>query len=488
MAPARSRVTHFPAWSVRVRILASILVVAALGMMGAGGATYLLQRERELQQIDDRLQSRVDAARFVVSAERDLLESGDPELASVTLSARDALEAVITRVIPDRYESSLGILDGRAAFVPGVAVAFHLEDDPAFVERVAEEAQDAVVVGTATSPLGNLRYIAAPIAIGGETAIYVAAVDLDSELSDLSDAFATYAIAAVAVLTAVGAVGWLVAGRLLEPIRGLRLATSRITASDRHERIAVAGRDDVSDLTRTVNDMLDRLDTALTSQHQLLDDVRHELKTPITILRGHLELLDSARVDEVERTRALAIDELDRMTALVDDIEALAESQVAIPAWQVVNAAHFTAEVFDKARGIGGHTWVLGTVADVPVELDQSRVTQAWLQLVDNACKYSPAGSTIELGSTDLGDDVKFWVADAGPGIPAGSEDRIFERFGRIDSGRGVSGSGLGLSIVKAIVAAHGGRVSLSSTEHGSVFGLVLPKTRPLGVTVEEDQ
>ncbi|MCU1440604.1 MAG: signal transduction histidine kinase [Rhodoglobus sp.] len=491
MASARPRSTRLPAWSVRARILASILTVAALGMVGAGGTAYLLQRDRVLNQIDDRLQSRVAAARHLVTNEQALAESAATESATpvgATWTARDALESVIAGVIPDRNESSVGILDGRAAFVPGVEVAFHLEEDAAFIDRVVAEAQQDVVLGTTPSPLGTLRYIAAPIAIDGDVAVYVAAIDLDRELADLTAAFTTYAIVALIALLTIGAVGWLVAGRLLDPIRGLRVATSRITASDRHERLPVVGRDDVSDLTRTVNDMLDRLDTALTSQQQLLDDVRHELKTPLTILRGHLELLDTGRVAEVERTRALAIDELDRMTALVDDIEALAESQVAIPAWRVVDAAAFTAEVYGKARGMVGHEWLLGETASAPIELDPSRVTQALLQLVDNAAKYSPAGSTIELGSADLGDDIEFWVSDAGSGIPEGSEDRIFERFGRIDGGRGVTGSGLGLSIVKAIASVHGGSVSLSSSKEGSVFGLILPKTRPSGIPVEEDQ
>ena len=468
---------------MRYRILSSILLVAALGMTGAGATAFLVQRDLTLEDIDARLLSHIDSARFV-------LTGGSPAAGSTTtvapaagdasfVSTRDALEAVLARVIPDRNESSLGIIDGRATVAPGVEIDFHLEDDPAFVARVVAEVADSrVQMGTAVSAVGNIRYIATPVSVTGsaERGIYVTAIDIDATLSQLMSAFSTYAVVAAAALVAIGLVGWFVAGRLLRPIRQLSAAASRITASQRHERIPTAGHDDVSELTETVNDMLDRLDVAMTSQRQLLDDVRHELKTPITILRGHLELLDSGNSGEVEATRALAIDELDRMTGLVDDIELLAENQRAVPQRMFTDVADLTAEVFAKVQGITGHDWVLAEAAQASVALDPARITQAWLQLVDNAAKYSPAGSGIRLGSTGNDTTVEFWVADEGPGIPAEAEERIFERFGRIDAGRGIRGSGLGLAIVKAIAVAHGGQVSLSSSSAGSRFGIVVPR------------
>jgi two-component system, OmpR family, sensor kinase len=208
--------------------------------------------------------------------------------------------------------------------------------------------------------------------------------------------------------------------------------------------------------------------------------VRHELKTPITIVRGHLELLDAANPTEVESTRSLALDELDRMSGLVDDIEALADAQVVVPSSQPVDAGELTRRVFEKASGLPNHRWLLAETADALIELDPRLVTQAWLQLVDNASKYSPAWSTITIGSSERHDEqhgssVEFWVVDEGMGIPEGSEQRIFERFGRVDSGRGIRGSGLGLPIVMAIANAHGGTVSLTTSPGGSRFGIVVP-------------
>ncbi|MCY7412450.1 MAG: HAMP domain-containing histidine kinase [Salinibacterium sp.] len=479
--PWRARL---PRWSVRFRILASILAVTAIGMAVAGGTTFLVQRERTLNDIDERLVSRIELARFVVTGESTAQDGSSTRpatanAANFTTSAA-ALEAVLARVIPGRNESSLGIVDGVATYISGVAMDFHLEDDPLFVERVTNEVADGSVgFGTALSPLGQLRYIATPVVVVGspaERGVYVTAVDVDAELEELTSSFFTYTIAAAIALIAIALIGWFVAGRLLRPIRQLRAAASRITATDLNERLPVRGRDDVSELTETVNGMLDRLSDSMTSQRRLLDDVRHELKTPITIVRGHLELLDSANSDDVEAVRALSIDELDRMAGLVDDIESFAEVQHTNVSPQPVDVADFTREVYGKVLGIAGHDWVLGTTSETIVNIDSARLTQAWLQLADNAAKYSPAGSAVTIGSTVVEAEVEFWVLDNGTGIPPEAEERIFERFGRVDTGRGIRGSGLGLPIVKAIAEAHDGRVTVESSTSGSRFAIVVPR------------
>jgi two-component system OmpR family sensor kinase len=466
----RTRLTA-PHWSVRSRILASILIVAALGLVLAGAVTYVVQRTRTLDSVDARLTSRVSAARTVAGRAAARGES-------TTMSA--LLQAVVTNVVPNANESSIAILDGtpRWKSIPTQSAPLALDADRPFVaQAVREVANGKPWLGTARLGSRDIRYVAVPITLAGssDTGIYVDAVDLDAELSGIRSAFTTYALVAAIALVAIGLVGWFVAGRLLRPIRRLREAASRITASQLDERIPVAGHDDVSILTETVNGMLDRLDTAMTSQRQLLDDVRHELKTPITIIRGHLELLDADTAADVEATRALAIDELDRMSGLVDDIEALAETQRATLRLTPVDVADLTADVFAKVSALTGHDWQLEGTAEAIVPLDAGRVTQAWLQLADNAAKYSPDGSAIVLGSRLVDDSVEFWVSDSGRGIPRESWGRIFERFGRVDAGRGIRGSGLGLPIVAAIAEGHGGRVTLASSTAGSRFALLLP-------------
>lgn len=479
-------------WSVRTRILVTVVAVSAVALALAGGVAYLTQRAGILAEIDERLVSRVEAARAVVTGETPDTRGGAVPAAPDALapsSAAAALEAVMQRVVPAPHESALALLDGRPALLPAVPLELHLEDDPALVARIVDEVGDGTVrIGTSVSAIhGELRYIAAPVRVEGDPAVgvYIAAIDVDASLAELDSAFRTYAWLALAATALVGLAGWFIAARSLRPIRRLRETASRITVSDLAERIPVRGTDDVSELTRTVNGMFDRLESSIAAQRRLLDDVRHELKTPITIVRGHLELLDPADPDEVRATRQLAIGELDRMSGLVDRIELLAEVPVDAPHRTATDIAQLTAEVHQKAQVFPGHEWVLAERAEVVADIDVRRITQAWLQLADNAAKHSPSGAPIRIGSTRRDDTVECWVSDEGAGIPPGAEQRIFERFGRVDTGRGVQGSGLGLPIVKAIVESHGGRVSLSSSSAGSTFGIVLP-IEPPGAAEED--
>jgi signal transduction histidine kinase len=462
---------RMPRWSVRSRILATVLMVTAISMLAAGAVTYLVERGRILHEIDVRLTAHVAQVRLIVVS--------DPGAEGQGYSrTTDALRAVIGGVLPGAHESSIGIVDGTPAYTPAGGVPFRLDEDLGALDRmIGDAAEGKVKLGTLTSSVGHLRYLVVPVTVGdGVAGVYVAAIDIDGELGELGDAVVTYLGVAAGALLVIGLVGWLVSGRLLAPVRSLRIAAERITGSDRSERIPVVGTDDISDLTRTVNEMLDRLDSALTAQQHLLDDVRHELKTPITIVRGHLELLDPSDPHEVGATRDLALDELDRMTGLIDGIAALAESRSTELNRTQVRADALTGEIFNKARVIKGHEWILGPTAPSRISVDVPKITQAWLQLVDNAAKYAPQGTPITIGSSESAETVELWVVDVGPGIPPEAGELIFKRFGRADTQRGIAGSGLGLAIVRGIMAAHGGRVIVRSGATGTRIGLEIPR------------
>ena len=457
--------------SVRVRILAAMLVVAAAGMAIAGGSAFLVQRERVLSQVDQRLNDTATRLRSIATEKQ-------------YSSVRGLLTAAIQQITPDTNEGILGIIDGKSAVVPGSLVGVSLEKDRALISRVNRETRaGGVVLGTDVGSRGALRYLAVPVRAGGDSAtgVYVAAYSIDAELWPIAQAFHTFLLVAAAALLAVAMVGWFVAGRLLRPLRVLRDTARRITGSDLLERIPVAGGDDVSELTVTVNEMLDRLQTSLEGQRRLLDDVGHELKTPITIVRGQLELLDVEDPQQVAQIRALAIDELDRMNRLVADISLLASVQrhsgVTI---EPTDIRGLTETVFRKLSAIPGRDWRLVETADAVADLDPGRITQAWLQLAANANRHGTPGLPIEIGSRvieDLGDEyLELWVTDFGPGIAPEAHELIFERFRREEEGRGESGSGLGLAIVTTIVHAHRGEVRLESAPAiGSTFTLTLP-------------
>ena len=272
---------------------------------------------------------------------------------------------------------------------------------------------------------------------------------------------------------------WLVAGRILRPVRDVaddRPAASPTPTCPAASRSTGRG-DELGDLARTVNAMLDRVESGVAAQRRFLDDAGHELRTPITIVRGHLEVLDPADPDDVRETVALVDDELERMNRLVSDLLLLARAeQPAFLRPQPVDVAVLTDDVFGKVRRLGDRDWVLETAARVDALLDPQRITQALVALADNAVRHTGPGTRIAVGSQLAGGELRFWVADGGPGIAPADRARVFERFARGAAGaRRSEGAGLGLSIVRAIAAAHGGRVLLDSVPGAAPRSARLP-------------
>lgn len=461
--------------AVRTRVLAAVLGVAAIGMLVAGVTSFLVQRERVDARIDDNLAQEVDEL-------REFAENGiDPETAGEFASVDRFLQVVMQRNVPDRNEGLLAFIDGVAAWSPGTDVDVRLEDDEDFKEAVSGQTGSTRVRPRSieTELLGQLRYVTVSVTVPGDDAqgLYVIAYSRDLEQSEVVDAYQTFAVVAIASLAMVGVVGWLVAGRLLRPIRLLRDTAQQISDTDLSGRIAVTGSDDISALARTFNDMLERLEIAFAGQRDALDDAGHELRTPITIIRGHLELMDSADPADVEEVRMMLLDELDRMHRMVDDLVMLAKAKrpdFVHP--RPVELDRLVDEVLDKARALADRQWRIDARVSAAVRLDPQRITQALLQLISNAVKYTEPGDVIAVGSQLAGAEVRLWVRDTGVGIAADDLDRIFDRFARADVGRGVEGSGLGLAIVTAIAEAHRGTVTVDSRPGaGAVFTIALP-------------
>jgi signal transduction histidine kinase len=227
--------------------------------------------------------------------------------------------------------------------------------------------------------------------------------------------------------------------------------------------------------------MLDRLESAFATQRRFLDDAGHELRTPITIVRGHLELMGD-QPDERRETLALVIDELDRMSRLVDDVLTLAKAER--PDFldrETVDVAALTREIHAKAAAIAPRDWRLAGTGRGVIVADRQRLTQALVQLAQNAVQHTGEGDAIALSSSVAAGRARFCVRDWGPGVPAADRERIFERFGRRAAARR-EGAGLGLAIVRAIAEAHGGRVELESAPgQGATFTVEVPVDPPGG-------
>lgn len=458
-----------------MRVLGAVLALTALGMLVAGGSANLLNRQRANVAVTEVLSRSVEE--FTRLAE----DGEDPETGKPFASASRLVYVALQRMVPAPNEGMIGYVDGQHRWDAPVTVAVRLEDDRELLAALDARPESARAgVERITTSTTTWAYVAVPVSVAAidtpDSGMFVVAVDVDASLAPVTATFRTYLLFALAVLAIVGLVGWLVAGSLLAPLTALRRTAQQISDSDLSRRITVSGDDDVSELARTVNAMLDRLEAAFSSQRELLDDVSHELRTPLTVLRGHLELVDQGDPDDVASTRALALDEIDRMGRLVDDLTTLAKAQrpdFVIP--RTEDLGLLTDDVFDKARSLGSRAWSLVARADVEGEVDRQRITQAWLQLAANAVKFSEEGAVIQLGSRVADGVLAAWVTDEGCGISPEDVERIFERFERAGTDR-LEGSGLGLAIVSAIAVAHGGRTRVESElGRGSTFTIEIP-------------
>ncbi|HEY9826549.1 MAG TPA: ATP-binding protein [Stenomitos sp.] len=272
---------------------------------------------------------------------------------------------------------------------------------------------------------------------------------------------------------------WWVAGGTLSPVSAIISSVHSINDRDWSRRITVRADGELGDLARSFNDMLDRLSAAFVSQQQFLNDAGHELRTPITIVRGHLELmlLDTTAEADVE-TLTLVIDELDRMSRLVNDLMLLAKSER--PDFLIlkpIDFSSFVAELFVKIQALEDRNWHLEVDGDGTIVGDYQRLTQAVVNLAQNAVQHTCSSDSITLGASLTHQSFALWVSDTGEGIPEAEQTRIFERFARVRyTQRRSDGSGLGLAIVKRIVEAHQGKILLESKPTiGSTFRLVFP-------------
>jgi signal transduction histidine kinase len=299
------------------------------------------------------------------------------------------------------------------------------------------------------------------------------------------------AAVATAFLLIGTAVAFLAAGRVLAPLRELRDAARAVSGTDMTRRIDAEGTDELADLGRTFNRMLDRLEFAFSSQRDFIRDISHELRTPIAVIRGQLELIsEGGLTDPVERVGALTLvtRELDRMSGFVDDLLLLARTeQPDFLRLETVPIRDLCEELIANARGLADREWTLEADSRRSIVADRQRITQAIMNLVRNAVEHTSEGDEIAIGGSVNGDLASLWVRDSGLGIAPEEQRRIFERFERgRASRRRYEGSGLGLAIVRAISEAHGGRVEVQSRlGEGATFAVELPVEGPGGPGVQ---
>jgi len=285
--------------------------------------------------------------------------------------------------------------------------------------------------------------------------------------------------------------GWLATQSALFPIRRLTLAVQQIIRTGRTDaRVPLDGTGDaIDELTSLFNTMLDKIEGLVTAMRGALDNVSHDLRTPLTRLRGTAEMAlasppsgDCAQqADHYRELLADCVEESDRVLVMLNTLMDISEAESGTMQLrrEPVPLAEVVARAVDLYRDVAEAKSVTLTATAPPgivVTADRTRLEQVAANLIDNAVKYTPAGGRVDVDVLREADAALLRVRDTGPGIPADELPRIFDRLFRGDTSRTERGLGLGLSLVKAIVEAHRGSVEVSSEPgQGSIFTVRLP-------------
>ncbi len=369
-----------------------------------------------------------------------------------------------------------------------------VQADSAGAERGQDQSANPAVASAlrgeeALRTEGDWMFIATPLR---RDARIVGAVYLGQPLRDvlavLADVRLRLLVSAAVALVLSGAVGWVLARAIARPVRELTSAANHLAKGDFDYPLDVRGADELGELSRAFRSMSGDLRQMLQARTDLVGNVSHELRTPLTAIKGLVETLRDGAVDDLDKrdTFLASIEsETDRLIRLVNDLLLLsrADSQAL-----VLHRERF--DVGELARACAAELTVSAATRRVAivveaspamVHADPDRIRQVLVNLLDNAIRYSPPDQVVRVGVSSTADGVAVSVHDCGPGIPAADQARVFERFYRADRSRAreartASGAGLGLAIARALVEAHGGRITLASGEgQGTTLTLMLP-------------
>ena len=310
--------------------------------------------------------------------------------------------------------------------------------------------------------------------------------DAERVHEELSEILAVLILGLPLVVVLAGVGGYVLARRALAPIDHLASEARRITAERLHERLTVPNeRDEIGRLTAVINDTFARLESSFDQLRRFTADSSHELRTPLAIVRGIGEAAVAERRSPAEYEEAIGsmLEEIDRMSNLVDTLLRLSHGDAGS-----IQLSRESLDLGQLAREVASSLSILAEERnqrlafdiddDIVASVDRLVLREALTNVLDNAIKYSPPGSTVTIRVECVGENAVVAVADQGPGIAPEHRERIFHRFFRLDQARtrDAGGAGLGLAIAKWAVDIHGGQITVEDhTGGGSEFRIVLP-------------
>jgi len=424
------------------------------------------------------------------------------------LEINQALIAESGRVLPFQFGDEyieIRAPDGKSLARSNNLGKNSIPFDPATLSIMREgrfllQTIDATRGGTPFWGRGDLRLVSMSLVAQGELQLLlqlgVSTRAHDQSLFRLRAAL--FFIGIPLTLFLAGAGGWWLAGRAFDPINRVVAAAQRLSAERLDERLPVpAAEDEVRHLTLTLNEMLDRLEKAFQSQQRFVADASHELKTPLTILMGELDVLrqQARSVEDYRKFLSSASEELQRLSQIIQNLLLLAQADSGKPLVlrEGVRLEEVVLEVVERLQPFAKRAQAQVRVnmdtrfeiAEEPftVRGDADLLGSLFFNLVHNAIKHSAAGQSVEVRLDCAADGPRVSVRDRGSGIRPEELHRIFERFHRAENPtrQDVSGTGLGLTIARWIAETHGARISVESKPaEGSVFMVTFSGFRPL--------
>ena len=411
------------------------------------------------------------------------------QLARTTLLAILVMTVIFAGTVLADFESDVDRLCDGAIPPEGVYTQLELQD-----RAIAAQLVDVPFAG---SPLPFLRYrIISLDLLGDETdlvaeAAHVSGQTLRLEI-DLHQPVTTWCwlCGAVVLIDLIRMATFLrrrekLCHSVLAPINDITEMATTLSASNLSNRINIAGtKNELKDLAAVINSMLDRIERSYNSQKQFVSDASHELRTPIAVIQGYVNMLQrwgKSDPEVLDEGISAIAQETASMKELVESLLFLArhDKKTLMMEMSVFDVHEVAAELHREAAMVTPEdTFLLDPAENCMLQADRNMIKQVLRILCDNAVKYTPKGGTITIGVKRDGDSCLLSISDTGPGIPSEELPKIFERFYRSDSARKSEGGGhgLGLSIARIIVKAHGGKLRVrSKVGNGSTFIVELP-------------
>ncbi|MES2130452.1 MAG: ATP-binding protein [Pseudomonadota bacterium] len=447
-----------------------------------GNFEWLRRKPRALREVLDQMKMQIQAEPAGRGHRRPPRHEDDEGPAPRREAGVDGRPPPLDEGGDDRPPPPRGRADDRPDAPPPHARPPQGARDPmGFAARVSiKDADGSVLMGPPEFPPGEER----AIIVGGKTvgvmrlqplrqatgANASATGFLQKQLRDI------FILSAFLIGLSVLAALWL-ARHLLRPVAALRDVTRRIARGDFGARAPLLSRDELAELALHVNEMAQALQDSEQQRRKMLADISHELRTPLTVIRGEIEaLLDGIRKADPRALESLHAEVL-RLNKLVEDLHQLTLGDAGDLSfqWQELDLAELLRPLLERYRLRADKAGLdlQWTLPDAPVTLegDSGRLTQVFLNLLENSVRYTDAGGRIAVAMTAGPSGAEVSIDDSAPGVPAGAHASLFERLYRVDSARTreSGGSGLGLAIVKMLVDAHGGSITATASPLGGV-------------------